>query len=57
MSLADEGMTKVFYLDGKRINIKEIFLDKAAEAMQFPAYFGNNWDAFDECIAGVRSQE
>jgi len=33
MSLADEGMTKVFYLDGKQIS-KETFLGKAAEAMQ-----------------------
>jgi ribonuclease inhibitor len=21
-----------------------------AEAFQFPAYYGRNWDAFDECI-------
>jgi hypothetical protein len=61
MSLADEGMTKVFYLDGKQINSKETFLDKVAMAerpplviaMQFPEHFGANWDAFDEYITDL----
>ena len=29
------------------------FISKAAEAMQFPTYFGANWDAFDECITDL----
>jgi len=45
---------KVFYLDGKKINSKQTFLKQAAEAMKFPAYFGANWDAFDECITDLR---
>jgi hypothetical protein len=40
---------KVFYLDGKKINSKQTFLKQAAEAMEFPTYFGANWDAFDKC--------
>ncbi|HCQ20107.1 MAG TPA: barnase inhibitor [Anabaena sp. UBA12330] len=44
---------KVFYLDGKKINSKQTFLKQAAEAMEFPKYFGNNWDAFDECITDL----
>jgi RNAse (barnase) inhibitor barstar len=40
---------KVFYLDGKKINSKQTFLKQAAEAMEFPAYFGANWGAFGEC--------
>jgi RNAse (barnase) inhibitor barstar len=24
-----------------------------AEKLRFPAYYGGNWDAFDECIADV----
>ncbi|MEH2455353.1 barstar family protein [Nostoc sp.] len=29
------------------------FLSKSAEAMQFPTYFGANWDAFDEFITDL----
>ena len=44
---------KVFHLNGKKINNKQTFLKQAAEAMEFPAYFGHNWDAFDECITDL----
>jgi RNAse (barnase) inhibitor barstar len=44
---------KVFYLNGKKINSKQTFLKQAAEAMEFPTYFGANWDAFDECITDL----
>ena len=44
---------KVFHLDGKKINSKQTFLKQAAEAMEFPTYFGANWDAFDECITDL----
>jgi hypothetical protein len=37
----------------KKINSKEIFLKQAAEAMEFPQYFSNNWDAFDEPITNL----
>jgi RNAse (barnase) inhibitor barstar len=50
--LSQQG-TQVFYLDGKEIFSKETFLRKAAEVMKFPAYFGLNWDAFDECITDL----
>ncbi len=48
-SASQEG-AKVFYLDGRKITTKADFLREAARAMSFPAYFGANWDAFDECI-------
>ena len=51
--IAAQAGTKVFYLDGKKINTKETFLKQAAEAMEFPSYFGTNWDAFDECITDL----
>ncbi|QSV62526.1 MAG: barstar family protein [Dolichospermum sp. DL01] len=44
---------KVFYLNGKKINSKQTFLKQAAEAIEFLAYFGANWDAFDECITDL----
>jgi RNAse (barnase) inhibitor barstar len=48
-SASQEG-AKVFYLDGRKIATKEDFLRETSEVMKFPAYFGANWDAFDECI-------
>lgn len=51
--IAAEPGTRVFYLDGQKINSKETFLKQAAEAMEFPTYFGANWDAFDECITDL----
>ncbi len=50
--LSPQGI-QVFYLDGREILSKETFLRKTAEAMKFPAYFGGNWDAFDECITDL----
>ncbi|MEC4812271.1 MAG: barstar family protein [Scytonema sp. PMC 1069.18] len=44
---------QVFYLDGREISSKETFLRKVAEAMNFPTYFGVNWDALDECITDL----
>lgn len=39
-----------FYLDGRQIDDKATFLAASAAAMQFPSYFGHNWDAFEECV-------
>lgn len=50
---ASQEEVKVFYLDGRKIATKEDFLREAAEVMSFPAYFGRNWDAFDECICDL----
>ncbi len=51
--IAAEPGTRVFYFDGQKINSKETFLKQVAEAMEFPTYFGANWDAFDECITDL----
>ncbi len=37
-------------LDGTQITDKASFLRVAGTALQFPAYYGSNWDAFEECI-------
>ncbi len=39
-----------FYLDGHKIDTKSEFLRASAASMDFPTYFGQNWDAFEECI-------
>jgi RNAse (barnase) inhibitor barstar len=41
---------RVFYLDGREIDDKQSFLRSCATAMEFPDYFGKNWDALEECL-------
>ena len=37
-------------LDGDETLDKQSFLREVARALRFPAYFGENWDAFDESV-------
>ena len=41
---------RLFHLDGRYARDKTTFLAAAAATMAFPAYFGYNWDAFEECV-------
>ena len=36
---------------------KNAFLNALAQAMQFPAYFGHNWDAFYDCLLEFEQAE
>ena len=47
--LAARGIA-VATIDGARIRDKETFLEEFARELKFPDYFGNNWDAFEECM-------
>ena len=45
-------------LDAVRIDLdgcseKSEFLERAAAALEFPAWFGGNWDAFFDCLADL----
>ena len=42
--------TLVRIIRGKRCETKKALLQEWAAALQFPYYFGINWDAFEECI-------
>lgn len=44
-------VTKI--IRGQRCTTKESLFQEFAAALQFPYYFGHNWDAFDECIADL----
>jgi RNAse (barnase) inhibitor barstar len=48
-ALAAHGF-EIYQLDGSRITDMSTFFQEAAQALQFPAYFGHNWDAFIECL-------
>lgn len=40
----------VFEVDGAQIRTEADLFSAVAKEMQFPDYFGMNWDAFDECL-------
>ena len=42
-----------FHLEGQKIEKKEQFLNHAAVVLKFPSHFGNNWDAFYDCITDM----
>lgn len=46
-----------FYLEGEGVLSKEQFLEQIARAMDFPGYFGGNWDALEDCLADLSWRE
>ena len=45
--------TVVRMVRGKNMTSAMGLFNEFAAALQFPCYFGNNWNAFDECIADL----
>lgn len=50
LTAADSCGLTSFHLDLKSTSSKQGFLKAAADAFQFPEYFGGNWDAFADCL-------
>ena len=46
----------VVHLDGIKITSKESFLKEIAEALEFPDYFGHNWDALEDCLKDLKGK-
>jgi hypothetical protein len=40
-------------LRGNKMSTTPRLFDECAAALQFPYYFGENWDAFDECLGDL----
>jgi RNAse (barnase) inhibitor barstar len=47
---AGDGKVAVFEVNGACIESERDLLSALARAMEFPSYFGMNWDALDECL-------
>jgi hypothetical protein len=52
LAWAEFGLTTRVVRGGKMRTLTGLF-DECAAALQFPLYFGENKDAFDECVAGL----
>lgn len=48
----ESGLT-VRRVRGRKMTTAQGLFDEMAAALQFPAYFGENWNAFDECISDM----
>ena len=42
-----------FHIDGEGIQSKKMFLETVSRAMEFPKYFGGNWDAMEDCMTDL----
>jgi RNAse (barnase) inhibitor barstar len=54
---AHENGFAFFLLRGNEIRSKADFLSRAAADLSFPDYFGNNWDAFEDCLTDMTGHE
>lgn len=50
-----EAGLSVRVVRGRKMRTVNGVFDEFAAALQFPLYFGENWAAFDECIADLES--
>ncbi len=44
---------RLFRLDGRNVLTKLRFLAVAARTLDFPSWFGANWDAFEDCVTDL----
>ena len=51
---SNEKRTVCRVVRGHKATTEPAFFDECAAAWQFPYYFGENWDAFDECLTDLQ---
>jgi RNAse (barnase) inhibitor barstar len=51
---SSEKRTVCRVIRGHKATTKPAFLDECAAAWQFPYYFGENWDALEECLTDLQ---
>uniref|UniRef100_A0A832M2W6 Barnase inhibitor n=1 Tax=Oscillatoriales cyanobacterium SpSt-402 TaxID=2282168 RepID=A0A832M2W6_9CYAN len=52
-AFCEERNFKLFLIQGDRANNKAAFMHESAQVMNFPDYFGANWDAFEDCLTDL----
>ena len=53
VTLSQEQGARLFYINGTSVKSKADFLQAVAKALAFPDYFGNNWDALEDCLTDL----
>ncbi len=53
LASAEQPRVAVRVLRGRKMTTPEGLFNEFAAALQFPYYFGENWAAFDECLADL----
>lgn len=51
--IASESGFAFFHVRGHDVCTKDQFLNETAKAFKFPAYFGHNWDALEDCLTDM----
>jgi hypothetical protein len=55
-SIRADAAARVCETPGRAGN-RAALLEEIAVALEFPAYFGRNWDAFEECLDDLAGEE
>ncbi len=51
--LSRNAEAKLFYIDGSNIVDRASLFHQFTTTMQFPEYFGHNWDALEDCLTDL----
>ena len=52
-NLINEVGGKLFILEGRNMQTEESLHNEFSNKLNFPSYYGKNWDAFNDCISDL----